>query len=153
MVEAPSFWDRQKKAVAWEKIAKMGNAIIGGAPLHVVAKKDSDGPNAEDGGIHDWTAKDSLVSDVLDKAIFELPVGRLSDILIDDQGFHVVRVIERRGGGYVPFTEAQKEIRENIIKERKQTEAKEYIARLKKDAFVWNYFESQVADKNKRSTY
>ena len=152
MVNAPSFLDREKKADAWTKLSKMGNAIVGGAPLHVVAKRDSDGPNADEGGLHDWTAKGSLVSDVLDKAIFELPVGRLSDILIDDQGFHIVRVIERKGGGHVPFTEAQKEIRESLVKERKQNEAKEYIERLKREAYVWNYFETQLAQKEKQDS-
>ena len=51
--------------------------------------------SATDGGVHSWTNKDSLVSEVLDEAIFTLPVGQLSQILEDKRGFHIVRVVER----------------------------------------------------------
>ena len=57
------------------------------------------GPTSHEGGRYDWTTKGSLVSDVIDQAIFSLPVGKLSRILEDEKGFHIVRVIEREDCG------------------------------------------------------
>ena len=67
---------------------------------------------------HDWTTQGSLASEVLDQAIFTLPVGQLSERLEDEREFHIVRVIERRDASRVPFDEAQVEIKETLRKEK-----------------------------------
>jgi hypothetical protein len=101
---------------AWNAIAEMGNRVyLGDVKLSKVAKKSSQTADAEDGGFHDWTGKGSLRSDVINDAIFKLPVGRLSDILRDEEGFHIVRVIEREDGGYQPFSDPKTQ---EIIKKR-----------------------------------
>ena len=97
------FDEFDSKEEAYQAIAKMGNAVLNGAPLDVVARRDSQGPTAHEGGQYDWTTKGSLVSEVIDQAIFRLPVGKLSRILEDHKGFHIVRVIQRKEAGRVPF--------------------------------------------------
>lgn len=153
MSRCPSTEPDAKKSIAYRKIAHMGNAIIGGAPLAVVAKRDSDGFTAEEGGMHDWTTKGSLVSTVLDNAIFSLPIGQLSNILADDNGFHIIRVTERQEAGYRPFTEVQQEIKENILAAEREEKVTGYIEKLKAETYVWNYFDTAVAkresDRNK----
>jgi parvulin-like peptidyl-prolyl isomerase len=129
----------EQKAKAYRKLAQMGNAVIGGAPLDVVARRESEGFNADNGGLHDWTAQGSLVSDVLDRALFTLPVGYLSDVLADETGFHIVRVVERVEPGYVPFVEAQKRVREAIENERREAAIQEYIEELKSKTYVRSF--------------
>jgi parvulin-like peptidyl-prolyl isomerase len=129
------------KRDAYKALADMGNAVLRGARLDAVARKSSQGPTARNGGQHDWTTRGSLVSTVLDEAIFELPVGKLSDILEDDDSFHIVRVIEREAGGLTPFVKAQVAIRDKIKDERREVKVKEYLERLKRDTYVWNYFD------------
>lgn len=143
-VVIPPGANEQAISTAYRKLAKMGNAVIGGAPFAVVAKRDSDGPNSEDGGVHDWVTRGSLVSEVLDQAIFTLPVGKLSNILKDEQGFHIIRVMDRKDAGAMPFTEAQKGIAAKILEQENQNRAQEYIEKLKRDTFVWNYFQQQA---------
>ena len=145
MARCPSTESDAKKAIAYRKIAHMGNAIIGGAPLAVVAKRDSDGFTAEQGGAHDWTTKGSLVSTVLDDAIFNLPLGKLSNILTDDNGFHIIRVIERQDAGHRPFIDVQQEIKETIQNKEREEKVNGYIEKLKAETYVWNYFETALA--------
>ncbi len=49
------------------------------APFAAVAKAHSQDVSAEDGGVHDWASKDSLRSEILDRALFSLPVGAQPD--------------------------------------------------------------------------
>ncbi len=92
----------------------MGNQVLRGADFAAVAKKHSQEANATEGGYHDWTNQGSLVSEVLDQAIFSLPVNRLSLKLEDERGFHIVRVIERQEARRIEFVEAQDEIRTKL---------------------------------------
>jgi parvulin-like peptidyl-prolyl isomerase len=129
------------KPAAYEAIAKQGTRIFSGASFAEVAKSFSDDATASEGGLHDWTTQGSLVSDTLDDAIFTLPVGRLSKILEDDKGFHIVRVVERKDAGRQPFLEAQAGIKKKISEERRQLKTKAYLEDLRKATPVWTVFD------------
>lgn len=97
-------WDRfDSREAARQALAEMGNEVLRGAPLAAVARHKSQGFTAEQGGYHDWTVQGSLVSKPLDENLFTLPIGRLSQIIADDRGLHIIRVIERHESSVVPF--------------------------------------------------
>ncbi len=129
------------KAAAERAIVEMGNQVLRGADFAAVAKKLSQGTNAADGGYHDWTTKGSLVSEVIDQAIFTLPAYRLSQILEDEQGFHIVRVLEREEAGRIEFVDAQDEIREKLQEEDRKRQIRDYIKKLRDVTFVWTIFD------------
>ncbi len=151
--EAQAIWEElmvrfsefDSKAEAFAAMAKMGNAVLGGAPLDVVAKRDSHGPTSHEGGRYDWTTKGSLVSTVIDEAIFTLPIGKLSRILEDEKGFHIVRVIDRKEAGCVPFQKTQREIREKIKEQDRDAKVKDYLERIQRETYVWNHFDQKDA--------
>lgn len=120
------------KADAMTAIVEMGNKIVYGASFDGVAKKSSQGFRASSGGQHDWTTQGSLVLKELDEAIFSLPVGQLSDVIKTKQGYHIIRVIERKEAGKVDFLEAQVEIRKTLEAERQVAAFEDHIAMLKK---------------------
>jgi len=126
---------------AFRAIAMMGNLIKDGASFAEVAKKGSEGPTADRGGVRDWTTKGSLVSETLDRALFGLPSGALSPILEDEGQLHIIRVIERKEAGRVPFVEAQDEIAEKILRQNRQQRMEEYLARLREQTPVWTVFD------------
>jgi parvulin-like peptidyl-prolyl isomerase len=129
------------KAEAYRAIAEMGNQVLGGKDFAEVARAGSDGSTAPSGGLRDWTTRGSLVSPVLNEAIFALPPGELSTILEDEQGFHIVRVLEREEAHRIPFLEAQVEIRRKIHQQRQEAQEQTYLARLWKDTPVWTVFD------------
>jgi len=138
-------------AEARAELARMGNQVIDGTPLAEIAKTQSHGPTASEGGVRDWTTQGSLVSESLDKALFGLPVGQLSQILEDDRGYHIIRVLEREEARRTPFLEAQVQIREKI-KDQRDKEAREaYLARLKEEIPVWTVFDQDPAPKESAS--
>ena len=146
------FSNDHSKDVAYNDIAGMGNQVLRGAQLSAVARRSQQGPHADQGGLHDWTNQGSLRSDVLDRAIFSLPVGRLSQIIEDEHGFHIIRVLERRDASRVPFTEAQVEIKEKIRKERTAAQMQAYLADLRQDTRVWTIFDQQNTEQRVSQT-
>jgi hypothetical protein len=134
------------KAEAYAALARLGDQVQEGAPFAEIARQGSDGVTAAQGGVRDWTTRGSLVSKALDEAVFSLPVGALSPIIEDEQGLHIVRVIERKEAYRAPFIEAQAEITEHLRGERVQKKLNEYVSRLKKDTPIWTVYDKPAQD-------
>ncbi len=127
MVRFDRFSTRQE---ARNELAKLGNKIVNGASFSAIAKNFSHDINAENGGQYDWTNKGSLVSPELDHAIFDIPLNELSDIIESKLGFHIVRVLERREAGFIPFLEAQSEIRAKLVEQKREEAFQAHLAKL-----------------------
>ena len=134
---------KQPRNQAWNRLAGMGNDVLNGRLFSEVAKESSEGPTAYNGGLYEWTTKGSLVSEVIDNAIFSLPVGELSAILDTQQALHIVRVIERSDAGRTPFVEAQVAIRMKLRKQQQDSTRKEYLDRLKDRTPIWTVFDDK----------
>jgi hypothetical protein len=128
---------------AWGMLAAMGNEVMQGKPFAEVARARSEWPTAATGGVYEWTTKGSLVSKVIDEAVFMLPVGQLSAILDDGSALHIVRVTERTDAGRVPFIEAQVEIRGKLQEERRKRQMDEYLATVRDRTPVWTIFDDE----------
>jgi parvulin-like peptidyl-prolyl isomerase len=124
---------------AEKQLVEMGNAIVYGANFAAVAKKSSHGFRAASGGRHDWTSRGALVLKELDDAIFSLPIGELSDKIETQDGFHIVRVIERTEASHKPFLEAQVEIKERMLEEKRTDAFKKHLEKLR-DEIPVEYF-------------
>ena len=131
-------------AAAYEALVRMGNqVVIAGASLSDVAKAGSDGPTATKGGAWDWTIKGSLRCQEIDTALFTLPIGQLSPIIKDPNGYHIVRATARQDARVAPFLDAQVDIREKIIKQRSDKQVQDYLAKLKARTPVSTIFDGQ----------
>lgn len=120
-------------AAARKQLVELGNQVVYGANLNALARESSQGFMAHQGGQHDWTTKGALVLKELDEAIFTLPVGELSDIIETRDGVHIIRVLERKEARHKPFRDAQVEIKERLINERRQDEFRQYMEELKRE--------------------
>ena len=128
---------------AYSAIAQMGNEVLRGAKLGAVARRRSQESRATQGGLHEWTVRGSLVSEPIDQAVFSLPPERLSRIIEDDRGFHIIRVLERREAGRVSFQDAQKEIKDKL-RVRKQQEQIEQLLKELRDAIpIWTVYDDE----------
>jgi hypothetical protein len=130
---------------AWAQICDMGNAVwkhveanpgLRGPVFGDVARAKSHGLTAVDGGINDWTTLGALRCEALNEALTTLAVGQMSDGIESEQGFHIVRVLERKDAGRVPFTEAQAGIRKLLEDEQRST--------LRSRARVWTIYHGDM---------
>ena len=131
--------DRQRTS---DHAAMMGNEVLlGGTPFAAVARKHSQEPHADDGGVYDWVTPGSLASKPIDRAVFSLEVGKLSQLIEDDLGFHIVRVKERKEAGEISFQEAQPEIKKAIESQRAAAEQQKYLTNLRARTKVWTIYD------------
>jgi PPIC-type PPIASE domain len=145
MVRKSRFADPRE---AWAEIAHMGNEVwrrgmasgVRGPAFIEVAKAKSDGFKAQDGGQHDWTTKGALRATAIDHALFTLQIGQMSPILESEEGFHIVRVLERVEAGRKPFAEVQPDIRDKLKDARFQAGIEQYLTKLRGDARIWTAF-------------
>lgn len=132
-------------------INAMGNEVwLGGARFEAVAKRSSQGPKAKAGGLHDWTDWGDLeVSREIQQAAFSFPPGKLSPVIEDVDGFHIIRVIDRSEAHITPFTEAQADIKNKLRGEKRSEEINEFVAKLRKQTPIWTIYD-EVAEPEQR---
>ncbi|HAU16892.1 MAG TPA: molecular chaperone SurA, partial [Marinobacter adhaerens] len=94
-VDDPS--DEAEVDAAREKAERLRSEIANGRDFREVAVAESDASNALEGGDMGWRAEGQLPS-LVAPVVPELPVGEPSDVLENNSGFHLVMVMDKRGG-------------------------------------------------------
>jgi parvulin-like peptidyl-prolyl isomerase len=138
---------------AYAALAQMGNDVwiqnttkpVKGAAFANVAKARSDGFTAKKGGLYDWTTQGALQCKAIDKELFTLEVGQMSQILDSGPMFHIVRVLERKEAGRKSYTDVQPDIREKLKEQRFQAGAEAYLTRLRSEARIWTVYTGNVS--------
>lgn len=139
----------------WRAICQMGNEVwkkalanpgFRGPVFADVAKNNphSHGFTAGDGGIHEPVTIGDLRCDAMNKALEELQVGQLSNVIESQDGFHIVRVLERRPAGRTSFEEAQAGIRETLEEQQIQELRAAELMKLLEGASVWTVFDGDL---------
>jgi peptidyl-prolyl cis-trans isomerase SurA len=94
-VDDPS--DDAEVDAARVKAERLRTEIASGRDFREVAVAESDASNALEGGDMGWRAEGQLPS-LVAPVVPELPVGEPSDVLENNSGFHLVMVMDKRGG-------------------------------------------------------
>jgi hypothetical protein len=95
---------------------------------------------------HGWTSREQLSSSALPQWLFSLPVGKLSPAIHDEAGVHLVRVLEIRPAVQVSLEDAADEIRQDIIRQRRESAERDYLQSLRRQAKIWTMFDEGSAD-------
>lgn len=139
-----SFSRSGSREAAMTLITEMGREAYFGGSMQAVARSKSQEPLASKGGLRDWTARGNLSSPVLEAQVFSLPIGLMSEVIEDQVGFHIVRVLERRSAGVRSISEVQDEIRQ-ILKEEKIEEAiRRETTKMAQRVAVWSIFPNDM---------
>lgn len=140
--------ERYEEAKARNRLCMLGNQVCDGVPFAQVAAQHSEGPDKSTGGQHDWTTLDDLVvgdthiSADMRHALESLPVGALSQVIEDAEGYHIVRVLERKPAGITPFEEVLAKIKKQLEDEIGNKKMDEYMAKLQREATIRTAFDN-----------
>jgi len=79
------------------KVESLYNRIAGKSKedFAKVARENSDGQSAENGGELGWSSKDQLISEVGDK-VFSMKAGEISQPVESALGFHILKLVEKK---------------------------------------------------------
>jgi hypothetical protein len=134
------FENHPSRESAEAAIKDMGREAYYGGSMQGVARQRSEEPYASDGGLHDWTSQGSLASKPLDEAIFSLPLNKMSEIIEDEQGLHIIRVLERKPAGVTPLANVQEEIREQLKQEKMAAAQERMLEQMRRRVPVWSLY-------------
>lgn len=100
-----------------------------------LARDYSRGPESREGGVLGFFKHKELMPE-LEEAAFKLPPGELSEPVRSKGGFHILRVLERKGGEPRPFAEVQNRVRDKILETEVEGQFKEWMKALKAKAYI-----------------
>jgi parvulin-like peptidyl-prolyl isomerase len=138
-----SFTASGGKAEAVRKMQQVVAVLRNGEDFGAVAREFSDGPCRADGGVWDWTTPDSLAEEKVDKALWQVQVGSISEVLETPSAFVLVKVLERQGGDYTPFEDVQDAINTKLVNESRTSAAEEVVRELMDSATISTVFDAQ----------
>ncbi len=97
LIGVDDFDDEAEVAAARERVESLRQQILEGRDFREVAVAESDGPNALEGGELGWRTENQLPS-LLAPVVPGLQTGVPSQVLESGSGFHLVMVLDKRGG-------------------------------------------------------
>lgn len=122
-----------------EEAAELARAILQrikeGSDFAGLAAKYSDGPQASEGGLMGYVKKGDLLPEI-EAAVFKLNQNETSDIIQTSLGYYIFFVEEKREKCLMELSEVRQEVEEAIFREKVKDRIKDWVANLKKNAYI-----------------
>ncbi|NTW06731.1 MAG: hypothetical protein HGA29_02685 [Syntrophaceae bacterium] len=118
-----------------EDAGKIQKRASGDESFDSLAAKYSQGPAAAQGGDVGFIEKGGMIPEI-EAAAFSLPQGRISSVIQSSVGFHIIKVIDKRGAGYKPITVVREEIRSKLEDEKLEKKYDEWITSVRKRSHI-----------------
>lgn len=109
-----------------------------------VAGAQSSGFNASQRGNLDWTSRGAWKSQVIEDAAFTIEFNALSTVLEDEDGIHIIQVLERDPDDRMTFPRAQSEIRKAIIQSKREKGENEYVEKVREMTPIWSRWPDDI---------
>jgi len=106
-----------------------------GASFEDLAKKNSDGPSAKDGGDLSYFKRGVLAKELEDK-VFAMKAGDITDGIRTKQGFVILKVTEHQMAGIPTLKEAEPRIQDALYMQKLQPALRAYLTKLREDAYI-----------------
>ena len=128
--------DPQKLAAAEAKANDLLKQIRAGASFEDIAKKNSNGTTAAQGGDLGDPFERGKLAKPLEDVTFAMKKGDVSDVIRTKQGFVILKVTEHEMAGIPPFAEIENRLQEAVYMQKLQPALREYLTKLREDAFI-----------------
>ena len=119
------------EAAANAKADDIVRQLRAGADFGKLARESSgDASSSGKGGDMGWVDKGTTV-EPFDTAAFTMPLNTISDSIHSKEfGYHIIKVLERRGSGYRPFEEVRDRLRALTADQQSKDRARDEITRI-----------------------
>ncbi len=132
--EAPIPTDEQMQA-AQKKAEDVLAQIKGGAKFDELARKDSDGPTAAQGGDLGIFRPGTMAKE-LETVTFAMKSGDVSNVIQTKQGYVILKVIEHQQAGIPPYKDVENQVMDHLYMEKTDPALRTYLTKLREQAFI-----------------
>ena len=124
------------EAAAKEKIEKIKERVNKGEDFAELARKNSDCPSAKNGGDLGFIVRGKTVPE-FEKCAFGLKQpGEVSEVIKTPFGYHVVKLVEKRPAGKIPYEKAKQDIVKFLKNRKMNGKLNKYVQNLYSKAKV-----------------
>lgn len=128
--------DPTKLASAEAQANDLLKQIRAGAKFEDIAKKESKGLSAAQGGELGYFERGKLAKQ-LEDITFAMKKDQVSDVIRTKQGFVILKVTEHVTAGIPAESEIENRLQEAVYMEKLQPALREYLTRLREEAFIY----------------
>jgi parvulin-like peptidyl-prolyl isomerase len=122
-------------ARAEKKASEAATLLKSGTKWEQVVKEYSEGAGRDRGGDLGTVSKGELAPEI-DKVVFSLPAGGVSDPVATKRAWHIVKLLEKFPVSYRPFNEVKAELLKREQETQFQKKLAEYLDKLKGEAVI-----------------
>ena len=131
-------------ADAKEKVREVMVRLKQGESFEDLALRFSDGPNASHGDRLGLVRQGELLPGI-ERAIAPLVPGGTSDMIETSEGFHIVRVEDKKPKQFRPYEQVRTEIQGLVFQQKSEDAFQSWLADLKNKAYIEIKFESALS--------
>lgn len=106
-----------------------------GANFEEIAKKNSDGPSAADGGALGTFERGKLAKELEDRT-FAMKKGEVTDVIRVKQGYAILRVDDHEMAGIPPMKDVLPRIQDALYYQKLQPALRAYLTKLREEAYI-----------------
>jgi len=120
-----------QRALAEEVLGR----LAGGAEFDRTAQVYSEDSTRDNGGDWGWIERNTLAGP-LEKIAFNMPVGRISNIIDYAGNYYILEVEDKQGGTTKSLNEVRPDIEKKLVQEEAQQIQERWIASLRQKAYI-----------------
>ncbi len=120
-----------QKALAEEVLGRLAD----GAEFDRTAQIYSEDSTRDNGGDWGWIERKTL-AEPLEKFAFNMPVGRISNIIDYAGNYYILKVEDKQGGTTKSLNEVRSDIEKKLVQEEAQQIQERWIASLRQKAYI-----------------
>jgi peptidyl-prolyl cis-trans isomerase SurA len=122
-------------AAAEAKANDLLKQIRAGASFEDVAKKNSAGPSAAQGGELGVFKRGTLARELEDRT-FAMKAGEITDVIHTKQGYVILKVTGHQMAGIPPLKDVEPKIQDALYYEKLQPALRAYLTKLREEAYI-----------------
>ncbi|MDI3254834.1 peptidyl-prolyl cis-trans isomerase [Pseudacidobacterium ailaaui] len=135
LVPTPNPDDASQVEAAQKKADAIEAKLKSGADFAEVAKTESGGPTAQQGGDLGEFKRGQLAK-VLEDQTFNLKAGEYTQPIRTKQGFVILKVTEHTPGGIQPLKEVEPQVEDALYQQKMAPALRQYLTRLREEAYI-----------------
>jgi peptidyl-prolyl cis-trans isomerase SurA len=127
--------DAAALAAAEAKANDLLKQIRAGASFEDMAKKNSEGPSASQGGDLGEFKRGTLAKELEDKT-FAMKAGEVTDVIRTKQGYVILKVVGHQMAGVPPLKDIEPRVQEALYMQKLQPALRAYLTKLREQAYI-----------------
>jgi parvulin-like peptidyl-prolyl isomerase len=131
----PSGADETVKINMKKEALRLHELLMKGESFDLLASKYSQGPAAAQGGDVGFIERGTIIPEV-ETIAFRLPLEQVSEVIESSMGFHIIKVVDKKGAGLKPIAIVREEIKAKIEDEKLDKKFEEWISSVRDKSHI-----------------